>query len=143
MIGRREHDKKHLRECMFEHLSALCASLFFFFREKVGQDKLQAYTHAEQHPHILARFLLFFSHLFSLLSYLSLSLFPPSLPVISLPDVSVSLSLSHVRSSSRLFTPELLCLSRVSLCSLFDLPLPPSSSDSCSRCKKYQIVFTC
>lgn len=33
---------------MYERFSAL-----HFFWAKVGQDKLQAYTHAEQHPRIL------------------------------------------------------------------------------------------
>lgn len=48
VIGKREHEETHFRERTYECMCAL-----HFFWGKVGQDKLRAYIHAEQHPRTL------------------------------------------------------------------------------------------
>lgn len=103
LTGRWEHANAYFSECMYKYLSACC----FFFFLKVGQDKLQASTHVEQHPHARhpGSVSVFFQYTFSstypyfsyfgtfaLLSFLSCKHAFPSLHPWASPSLSLFLS---------------------------------------------------
>lgn len=119
VIGRMEREGTHFRECTYEHLSAPRSTLFW---GKVGQDKLRAYTHAEQHPRTLPRLcgLFFFTLSFPLPPFSFSPLHP-----FSSPPCSVLPSLPY-------FSLECLCFVIPSLIFSIHLVLPALSLSSLS-----------
>ena len=122
----------------------VCSSCFTFFWGKVGQDKLQAFTLAEQHPYNLASFFFPVSFFIPCLSHF----FPPSLffssifflsPTfhIFLSSTVASSSLYHVKPSSRLLAPEQLCLRCLCRYCLWSAASTSSHPLHFSHCRKY------
>lgn len=112
----------------------VCSLTFTFFGGKVGQDKLQAYTRAAQHPHAVVRFLLLFKLFLSFSALSHFLAFPAS--VIFLIGCFISPSIH--RASIGLICP--LSASAASRRFRFDLQ-QPSHPLQLSHHKEYQPGF--